>query len=85
MNKAVSEIINHDKLTQYIYRVMVINNFSDFIPPNYKSDSSLIIRKPDTEDIQQLLPLQEMYEKEEVLPSESLYDPALAKNIFKTQ
>ena len=83
VNKAVSEIINHDKLTEYIYHVMVINKSSDYIPPDYISDRSLIIRKPGTEDIPKLIPLQEMYEKEEVLPSGSLFDPALAKKYIQ--
>ena len=81
--KALAEIIKQEKLTEYIYHVMIINDKKDFLPPDNTADSSFIIRKPEISDIRKLLPLQEMYEKEEVLPSESLFDPVLAKKYIQ--
>ena len=81
---AVKETAKPDKTTEYIYHIMVIKSRKNFKAPVFRNpEGDFIFRKPETADIPGLLPLQEMYEKEEVLPSESLFDPAYSKRYIQ--
>ena len=81
---AVKETAPPDKITEYNYHIMIIKSSSDFkIRDSISSEESFIFRRPETGDIAGLLPLEEMYEKEEVLPSESLFDPSYAKRYIQ--
>ncbi len=77
-------IAPQDKITEYNYHIMIIGSRDNFVPPGlYDPDNSFKFRKPALSDIEKLMPLQEMYEKEEVLPSENLYDPDSAKRYIR--
>ena len=82
--RAVNGKAAPDQTTEYDYHIMIIKNRSDFRNPVLNPNGeSFKFRKPEIKDIPGLLPLQEMYEKEEVLPSESLFDPASAKRYIQ--
>ena len=77
--------VNPEKITEYLYHTMIISDRKCFKSPGIdKKENNYIFRKPEVSDIKKLLPLQEMYEKEEVLPSDSYYDPDSAKRYLLT-
>lgn len=87
---SLSALAKSGRNTEYNYYTMLINSKKDYIQPDYKKAEKIYtLRSPSLEDISELMPLQEMYEKEEVLPSEDLYNCDTAcrylKNTIKQQ
>lgn len=78
--RTIRDTIKPERTTEYFYHIMIIRNRNEFIPPDpEKLNLEYSLRKPVNSDIPRLLPLQELYEKEEVLPDSALYDPDAAK------
>ncbi len=87
--RSYSDLTGIEKITEYTYHTMTVekSDFSPFISAECGSERTL--RSPDIDDIYSLLPLQEAYEKEEVLPSPDLYNSSSSirylKNSIKNQ
>jgi predicted GNAT family acetyltransferase len=87
---SLSGLIKSEGNTEYHYYTMLLSSKKEFIRPDFKeTEKKYTLRPPSPEDISELMPLQEMYEKEEVLPSEELFNPDTAcrylKNTIKQQ